>query len=268
MTYENALNIYADGSSYSRPRRGGIGIRYVTIDEHGNEVVQNEELSGHEGATNNEMELLACIQGLKGAMDHPAFGIVQGIYVFTDSMYVTSNVVRAKFEWSRRKWLNRQGRPVENAELWKELVRVLRKIPKRVEFEWVKGHAKDQHNKAVDKLAKASAKGVLNRPLKVTTVRRKRSSASVARGCVPMQGQTLSIRVITDTYMRVQRVYKYKYEVLAGAGEHGGKVDWIYHAADECLRAGHHYEVQVNNETKNPRIIQVVQELARDGDSY
>jgi hypothetical protein len=82
-----------------------------------------------------------------------------------------------------------------------------------------------------------------------------------------MQGQTLSIRVITDTYMRVQRVYKYKYEVLAGAGEYSGKVDWIYHAADECLRAGHHYEVQMNNETKNPRIIQVVQELARDGDS-
>lgn len=88
------------------------------------------------------MELLACIQGLNGAIGHSGFGVVEQIHVFTDSMYVKSNVVRAKFEWSRRKWLNRDGRPVENAELWKELIRVLRKIPKRVEFEWVKGHAK------------------------------------------------------------------------------------------------------------------------------
>jgi hypothetical protein len=130
----------------------------------------------------------------------------------------------------------------------------------------VKGHAKDQHNKAVDKLAKQSAKGVLNRPLKVTTVRRKKSSESVVRGCVPMEGQTLPIRIITDTYMRVQRVYKYKYEVLPGAGEYSGKIDWIYHESDDCLRAGHHYEVKVNDEMKNPRIVQVVQELARTSD--
>jgi ribonuclease HI len=131
MVYENALNIYADGSSYSHPRRGGIGIRYVTIDGAGNEVVQNEDTLGHEGATNNEMELLACIKALEGASEHPSFGAVNRIYVL---------------------------------ELWKRLIRVLRKIPKRVDFEWVKGHAKDTHNKAVDKLAKQSAKGVLNRP--------------------------------------------------------------------------------------------------------
>ena len=244
-----------------------MGIRYVTIDARGNEVVENEEVPGYEGATNNEMELLACIQGLKGAIEHSAFGVVECIYVFTDSMYVKSNVIRAKFEWSKRKWRNRDGRPVENAELWKELIRVVRKIRKRVDFEWVKGHAKNQHNKAVDKLAKQSAKGVLNRPLKVTAVRRKKSSASVVRGCVPMQGQTLLIRIITDTYMRVQRAYKYKYEVLPGAGKHSGKVDWIYHESDECLRAGHHYEVMVNDETKNPRIVQIVRELARHKDS-
>jgi ribonuclease HI len=99
MVYENALNIYADGSSYSHPRRGGIGIRYVTIDDAGNEVVQNEEILGYEGATNNEMELLACIKALEGAIKHPNFATVDRIYVFTDSMYITNNLVRAKFEW-------------------------------------------------------------------------------------------------------------------------------------------------------------------------
>lgn len=43
-----------------------------------------------------------------------------------------------------------------------------------------------------------------------------------------MRGQSLSIRVNTGTYMRLQRVHKYKYEVLPGTGEHAGKVDWIY----------------------------------------
>jgi len=263
MVYENALNIYTDGSSYSHPRRGGIGIRYVTIDSQGNEVAQNDEVLGHEGATNNEMELLACIKGLKGAIDHPSIDEVERVYVLTDSMYVTSNVDRAKFEWPKRKWLNRDGRPIENAELWKELIRVLRKVPKRVDFKWVKGHAKDPHNKVVDKLAKQSAKGVLNRPLKVTAVRKKNSLATVQRGCVPMRGQTLSIRVITDTYMRVQRVCRYKYEVLPDTGEHSGKVDWIYHDSQDGLRAGHHYEVRVNEELRNPRIVEVIQELER-----
>jgi hypothetical protein len=182
------------------------------------------------------------------------------------SMYVAGNVDRAKFQWSTHRWLTRDGRPVENADLWKQLVRALKRIRKRVDFEWVKGHAKDPHNKAVDQLAKRSAKGVLNRALKVTAVRKKKTSASVIRGCVPMQGQTLSIRIITDTYMRVQRIYKYKYEVLPDGGVHRGKVDLIFHDSEDCLRAGHHYEVRVNDQPQNPRIIEVIRELAREND--
>lgn len=67
MVYENALNIYTDGSSYSRPRRGGIGIRYITIDEFGNEEIDDHAPPGYKEATNNEMELMACIKALEGA---------------------------------------------------------------------------------------------------------------------------------------------------------------------------------------------------------
>jgi hypothetical protein len=78
-----------------------------------------------------------------------------------------------------------------------------------------------------------------------------------------MRGQTMLIRIITDTYMRVQKIYKYKYEVLAESEEHAGKLDVIFHETDDPLRAGHHYEVRVNNETKNPRIIELIRELER-----
>jgi hypothetical protein len=54
MVYEKALNIYTDGSSLpAAPRRGGIGILFVTINESGDEVAENIELPGHAGATNN-----------------------------------------------------------------------------------------------------------------------------------------------------------------------------------------------------------------------
>jgi ribonuclease HI len=175
MVYEKALNIYTDGSSYSRPRRGGIGIRFVTINEFGNEMIEDHALPGHEGATNNEMELLAGIRALEMAADHEKLHSVERVVIFTDSLYVSDNVDRAKFQWSRQKWLNRGGRPIENATLWKDLVHGIKKLSKRVDIEWIKGHSKDPHNKAVDKLAKQSAKGVLTPPLKVP---RKSSSTS------------------------------------------------------------------------------------------
>jgi hypothetical protein len=69
----------------------------------------------------------------------------------------------------------------------------------------------------------------------------------------------MTIRVITDTYQRVQRVYKYKYEVLEG--EFVGRVDILFWS--EVLRAGRHYEIRVNNNTRNPRIIELVREIER-----
>lgn len=263
MVREKFLTVYTDGSSIQSPRRGGIGIRYITIDADGNEVAENDEVLGYEGATNNQMELLACIKGVEGALDHPSIDTVDGICIATDSRYVTDNVDRAKFTWCKSRWCNRDGRPIENADLWKRLVRLLQRSRKPVLFEWVKGHSKDQHNKAVDKLAKQSAKGFLQRPLRPTTVRRKITSAKVQAGCIPMKGQTLAIRVVTDTYMRTQRLFKYKYEVLPDSGEHSGKVDFIYHETNECLRAGHHYEIRVNREIKNPRIEEVIREIER-----
>jgi len=257
MVYENTLNIYTDGSSFSHPRRGGMGLRFIWINDVGDEVVEDEEIPGHEQATNNEMELTACVEALERAATHHKIVDVQRVALFTDSLYVADNVARAKFQWSKQKWLNRNGRPIENASIWKDLVRAIQKLRKPVGFEWVKGHAKDAHNKAVDKLAKKSAKGVLESPLKVTTVRRKKSTQTVQVGSVAMRSQVLTIRVITDTYLRPQKLFKYKYEVLEG--EFVGKIDLIF--GTEVLRAGRHYEIRVNSEPKNPRIVEVVREI-------
>jgi ribonuclease HI len=70
MTIEDALNIYTDGSSFSRPRVGGIGIRFITTNELGDEVIEDVELPGYKGATNNQMELYAGVAALK---ESPAY---------------------------------------------------------------------------------------------------------------------------------------------------------------------------------------------------
>jgi ribonuclease HI len=261
MVYENALNIYTDGSSLSHPRRGGIGVRYIIVDTKGNEIVQDETHTGFRDATSNQMELMACIKALEGACRHEAISVVDRVYIFTDSMYVTNNMNSAIYEWQKQKWLNRHQKPVANAELWKQLIRLKRRVPRRVDFKWVKGHSKNLHNRAVDLLAKESARGVLYKPLNVGTVRRKITKKTVETGSVGMHGQELSIRIIADTYLRVQRIYRYKYEVLSQESTYFGNVDWIY--SELVLRSGHHYKVMVNDNEDNPRILKIVEELLR-----
>lgn len=258
---DNALNIFTDGSSLPHPRRGGIGIRFVTTDTTGDEVIEDHCLLGYKGSTNNQMELMACIKALEIACDHPMMDMVNEVWLYTDSMYVTNNIPNAMFGWQKLRWMNRSGRPIENTELWKELIRVVKRVPRRVRFQWVKGHSKNAHNKAVDKLAKQSARGVLNKSLRVATVRRKKTDRSAQVGSVKMESQTMSVRIITDTYMRTQKLYKYMYEVLTEDSPYCGNCDYIY--SELVLRAGHHYEVRVNEAPDNPRIVEVLNELDR-----
>ena len=122
MVIENTINIYTDGSSFSGPRLGGIGIRLVIINSLGQEEVEDIPLAGYAGATNNQMELYACTKGLKEAMRHPTFGSFRCIAIHSDSQYVIQNYRRAFHVWSKNKWCNNQGKPVDNATLWKELI--------------------------------------------------------------------------------------------------------------------------------------------------
>jgi ribonuclease HI len=70
MLHENALNIYTDGSMYSGPRAGGIGIIFVIINDAGDaEIVKESERPGYKQSTNQEMELEACLVALEEALD-------------------------------------------------------------------------------------------------------------------------------------------------------------------------------------------------------
>lgn len=264
MTYEDALNIYTDGSSYQRPRRGGVGIRYIVINSDGDEEWEDECPMGYEAGTNNEMELMACVLALSGIPSKYLSENIQKIYIFTDSQYVRNYISYAIHVWPKNKWRNRHGRPIENVGIWKDLVREIRNAKHRVEFKWVKGHSRNKHNKAVDKLAKQSANGVLNRPLVVQSARRKITKESVELGSVGVEGQVLDIRIITDKRMREQKEWKYKYEVLSEDSRYFGKVDIAYSTI--LLRAHHSYRVRLGISARNPRIEELVGEIDESGE--
>ena len=205
------------------------------------------------------MELQACIEALEEARDLGLARSVSKIVVHTDSQYVAENVKQAIFTWPKQRWATRAGTPVLNADLWKRLVRAIKNAGRRVEFEWVQGHSKDLHNRAVDKLAKGSAKSTLRPPLSVVSVRKKWTAESVSIGSVRMLGQRLSIRVITCEWLHQQKLWKLKYEVISKGSPFLGKVDIIY--TTSVLADGHSYFVQVNADTANPRIVRVFREL-------
>ena len=259
VTVENALNIFADGSSLRSPRRGGIGVRFVVIDSSGKEQVKDFDFPGYQNATNNQMELLACIMGLKEAMrlDFPTN--VTRVVIQTDSSYVVDKYRKAMFQWPKTRWLTHSGRPVLNADLWKDLVKCFQKIRMPVEIRWVKGHSKSKHNKAADKLARQSAMTAFKAPLTRVSVRRKRTDKSVDVGSVEMTGQRITISIITSEYLKVQKVWKYKYEVISKHSRYRGNVDFIF--SEHFRSTGHTYYVRLNSDTSNPRIEKVFREI-------
>ena len=261
MPLENAINIYTDGSSFSKPRSGGIGIRVVIINSSGLEEYEDFPLPGYAGATNNQMELTACIEGLKIAMHRNDFDSFYHVAIYSDSQYVVDNQQRAFFIWPRNKWRNYQGKPIENATLWKELLSTIKKCRKRVDFYWVKGHAEDQHNKAADKLARQSGKIAINPPLTIVKVRRKLSANSVEPGCIPMRNQRISIRIITDEYLRLQKCFKFKYEVISKRSPCFGSIDFAF--SKIIMNAGHCYSIRFNDNQNNPTIAKVFKELPK-----
>ena len=85
---KNTLYIYTDGSSLAKPRKGGIGIRYVYLDDDENEIRIDYNQYGYREASSNQMELLAVIEGLRHIFHQDIMINYNYIEIRTDSMYV------------------------------------------------------------------------------------------------------------------------------------------------------------------------------------
>ena len=95
--------------------------------------------------TNNRMELLAVIQGLR-ALKRPC-----AVIIHTDSQYVMKGMTEWLANWKRRGWMTADKKPVKNAELWQLLDEQVQRHT--VSWRWVRGHAGDPGNERADQLA-------------------------------------------------------------------------------------------------------------------
>lgn len=140
----NHVELYTDGACSGNPGPGGWGalLRYKTTEK---------ELSGAESdTTNNRMELMAAIEGLK------AIKRSCNVTLYTDSKYVLQGVTEWMNGWKSRGWKTADKKPVKNQDLWMLLDEQVQRHT--VRWEWVKGHAGHIENERVDELARMAIK--------------------------------------------------------------------------------------------------------------
>ena len=135
------VDVYTDGACSGNPGPGG----WAAILRFG---VHEKELSGSmPHTTNNRMEVFAVISAL-GALKERCH-----VRVHSDSSYVVNAFQQGWLNnWQRRGWKTSDGKPVENQDLWRLLLIVVRKHD--VEFIKVPGHANCAENNRCDELAR------------------------------------------------------------------------------------------------------------------
>lgn len=147
--------LFSDGSSRGNPGPGG----WATVISYDGHVV---ELGGNEArTTNNRMEIMAALEGLKDIKRHAKD--VREIVLYTDSRYLINGATKWIFGWQKNGWITSSKEPVLNKDLWEVLAEVLRGLSTReaqVKWNYVGGHVGIPGNERCDVIATSFADGV------------------------------------------------------------------------------------------------------------
>ena len=145
MKNKEIIQMWTDGACSGNPGNGGWGVLIKLVD--GNQI----KLSGHEHyTTNNRMEMLAVIEGLKYLKNYSS------IIIHTDSKYVLEGITNWITNWKQNNWKSSNKKDVKNKDLWIELDTLVNKF--KIEWKWVKGHSGNIENDIADLLATTAIK--------------------------------------------------------------------------------------------------------------
>jgi ribonuclease HI len=138
------VTIYTDGSARGNPGPGGYGT-VLLCGPH------RKELSGgFRRTTNNRMEILAAIAGLKALTQRCE------VSVYTDSKYLYNSMMKGwARSWRAKGWRKSNKEKALNADLWAQMLELCEQHA--VTFFWVKGHAGNKENERCDTLCTAAA---------------------------------------------------------------------------------------------------------------
>lgn len=137
------VELFTDGACKGNPGPGGWGalLKYGANEK--------ELWGGEDNTTNNRMELMAAIEGLK-ALTRPC-----QVVLTTDSKYVKQGINQWLAGWKKNGWKTASKQPVKNKDLWQALDKECSRH--EVEWHWVKGHAGHAGNERADQLANRGA---------------------------------------------------------------------------------------------------------------
>jgi ribonuclease HI len=139
------VTIYTDGACLGNPGPGG----YAAIVLSGGE--KHELGEGYRLTTNNRMEMMAAIAGLK-TLQRPS-----RVRLFSDSQYLINGMTQGwARSWKRNGWRRSTKEPALNPDLWEELLELDAKHS--IQWIWVRGHTGDPMNEACDQLSVQLAK--------------------------------------------------------------------------------------------------------------
>ena len=137
------VEIYTDGACSGNPGPGGWAAVLIY------RGVEKELVGGERLTTNQRMELTAAIKAL-GALKEPC-----QVRLYSDSAYLVNAFQQGWLSrWEANGWLTAQKEPVENQDLWRELLSLARQH--QVEWLKVKGHAANPYNERCDRLARGA----------------------------------------------------------------------------------------------------------------
>lgn len=147
MIKKKEVEIYTDGACSGNPGPGGWAAVLMYGDK-------KKEISGRtEQTTNQRMEMKAAVEALK------ALKYSCRVNLYSDSAYLVNAFNQGWIKkWLRNGWQTSQKKPVENQDLWKELLKLAEKH--EIKFIKVKGHADNKYNNRCDELAREEIKRI------------------------------------------------------------------------------------------------------------
>jgi ribonuclease HI len=142
---KDKTTIYCDGAcsgNQFKTNKGGWGA----ILQHKDKT--KEIYGGQRNTTNQRMELTACIKALEEIEEENSL-----VEIYSDSAYLIQCMHQKWYErWQKNGWLNYKKKPVENKDLWMQLLDLVNKHS--VTFYKVSGHSGVELNELSDSLAR------------------------------------------------------------------------------------------------------------------